>query len=78
MRLFYFLILLVILGAVGIFAVQNPTAVTLRYLDRSVTTTIPILTGCVYVLGMVTGWTVIGFVSRSLRRVAERPRNENR
>ena len=72
MRFVYFLILLIVLAAVVVFAVQNNETVTLQYLDRSVTSSLPLLIAVVYLLGMVSGWTVIGFLKRSLRRVTER------
>jgi hypothetical protein len=28
----------------------------------------------VYLLGMVSGWTVVGFLKRSIKRVTERPK----
>lgn len=71
MRLFYGLILLILLGAIGIFALQNHETITLQYLDRSVACPLALLIGIIYLLGMVSGWTVVGFVSRSLRRVSE-------
>jgi uncharacterized membrane protein YciS (DUF1049 family) len=74
MRAFCFLILLIILAAVVVFAVQNNEIITLYYLDRSVTSSVPILIGAVYLLGMLSGWTVIGFLKRSLQRVTERRR----
>ncbi len=72
MRLFYFLILVVVIAAVAIFAWQNDDTITLRYLDRSMTQPLPLLIAVVYVLGMLSGWTVIGFLKRSLQRVTER------
>ena len=36
MRLICFAILIVLLAAIGVFALQNPEAVTIRYLDQSV------------------------------------------
>jgi uncharacterized membrane protein YciS (DUF1049 family) len=72
MRIVCLLILLVVLAAVIVFAVQNNEEVTLRYFDRSLTSTLPILIAVVYALGMLTGWTVIGFLRRSFRRVTER------
>lgn len=69
MRFFYFLILLIVIGAMVIFAVQNDESVTIQYLHRSLTTTLPILIAIVYLLGMLSGWTVVGFFRRSLRRV---------
>lgn len=75
MRFVYFLILLIVLAVVVVFAVQNNETVTLQYLDRSVTSSLPLLIAIVYLLGMVSGWTVIGFLKRSLRRVTERRAN---
>ena len=72
MRLVYLLLLLLALAAVVVFAVQNNETVTLQYLDRSVTCPLPLLIAVVYLVGMVSGWTVIGLLSRSLRRVTER------
>ena len=72
MRFVYFLVLLIVLAAVIIFAMQNNELVTLRYLDRSVTSSLPLLITVVYLLGMVSGWTVVGFLKRSLQRVTER------
>jgi uncharacterized membrane protein YciS (DUF1049 family) len=46
--------------------------VTLRYLDRSVSSPLSLLIGVVYFLGMLTGWTVVGVVRRSLRRISDR------
>jgi lipopolysaccharide assembly protein A len=73
MRVFYLLILLILLAATAIFALQNQQAVTIRYLDRSVASPLSVLIGGVYFLGMLTGWTVIGVVRRSIRRISERP-----
>lgn len=72
MRSVCFIILLIVVAAVAVFAVQNNEPVTLNYLDRSVSTTLPLLIAAVYLLGMVSGWTVLGFLRRSLRRVTER------
>jgi lipopolysaccharide assembly protein A len=72
MRIVCLVILLIVVVAVVVFAVQNNEAVTLRYLDQSVSTTLPLLIAVVYLLGMVSGWTVVGFLKRSLRRVTER------
>lgn len=69
MRLLYFLILFVIVAAVAIFAAQNDEAVTLRYFDRSITRPMALVIAAVYFLGMLSGWTVIGLVKRSLQRV---------
>ena len=75
MRFVCFVILLLVLAAVVVFAVQNNNSVTLNYLGSSLSTSLTVLIAAVYLLGMVSGWTVIGFLRRSLRRVTE-PRKE--
>ena len=75
MRFVYLLLLLIVVAAVAVFALQNYESVTLRYFDRRVTTSLPLLIAVVYLLGMVSGWTVVGFLKRSLHRVTERPKN---
>ncbi len=72
MRVVYFLILVIVVAAIAVFAVQNNEYITLQYLNRSISTTLPLLIAAVYLLGMVSGWTVIGFLTRSLRRVTDR------
>ncbi len=72
MRVLCFLILLLVLAAIGLFVYQNDQAVTLRYLNRSETSSLPVLVGVVYALGMVSGWTVVGFLKRTAQRVTER------
>jgi putative membrane protein len=72
MRVVYLLILLLALAAVVVFALQNDETVTLRYLDRSVTCALPLLVAIVYLVGMVSGWTVLGLLRRSFRRATER------
>jgi uncharacterized integral membrane protein len=72
MRALYVLILVVIVAAVAIFAYQNDDSVTLRYFDRSMTLPMSLLIAAVYVLGMLSGWTVVGFLRRSWRRALER------
>jgi lipopolysaccharide assembly protein A len=73
MRVLYLLILLLLLGATTVFALQNQDVVTLHYLDRSVSCPLSVLVASVYFGGMLTGWTVIGLVRRSLHRVSETP-----
>jgi lipopolysaccharide assembly protein A len=73
MRMICLLILLIILAAIGIFAVQNQEPITLHYLQQSVSCPLALLMGIVYLLGMVSGGTVFALVRHSLRRVTERP-----
>jgi len=75
MRVFYTLILLVFLGATAVFALQNREMVTLQYLDRNVSCQLSLLIGIVYLLGMLTGWTIVGLLRRSIHRVSEQRAN---
>jgi putative membrane protein len=74
MRIVQAILFLVFLGAVGIFAVQNTEAITVRFGTWQVTGPVAIVILAVYLLGMLSGWTVVGFVRRSLRRVETLPR----
>ena len=72
MRFFYFLLLVLFLGAVTVFAVQNKDPITVKYLDREASYPLAAIVGAAYVLGMFSGWTVVGMVRRSFARVTER------
>jgi hypothetical protein len=71
MRVLCLLFLLAFAGAVAAFAYFNRGAVEVRFLDWSVTTSLAALAGAGYVLGMLSGWAVIGVLRRSIERVAE-------
>jgi len=75
--MFYGIILLILLTAIGVFVFQNRGNVTLNYLDRTLTTSLAMLIGATYVLGMITGWTVLGFLRRSIHRVSQAPPRSN-
>jgi lipopolysaccharide assembly protein A len=66
------ILLLVFLGAIGLFAAQNTQPLTVRFLDRGITSSVALLAVVIYFLGMLSGWTVVGFVSRSIRRMTDR------
>jgi uncharacterized integral membrane protein len=71
MRLVYIVLLVIILAAIVIFALQNDDRVTLRFFEWRVTLPVAILIAAAYVLGMVSGWSVFGFLRRSIKKVAE-------
>ena len=71
MRYFYLALLIVILAAVIIFVFQNDEKVTLRFFEWTVTLRLAILVAVSYVLGMISGWSVFGFLKRTLRRVTD-------
>jgi putative membrane protein len=74
MRVIQGALLLVFLGAVGLFAFQNTRSVTVGFWTWEVTAPVAIVIVAVYLLGMISGWTVVAFVRRSLRKVGEQPR----
>ena len=78
MRLLCFLFLIAFAGAVGLFAWHNQQEVTLTFFNWSLTASIAAVVGISYALGMLSGWTVIGMLRRSLRRVAQGPTVEQR
>lgn len=73
MRFISFVIFVVILGAIVAFAVQNQHEATLVFFKYHLTSSIALLVGAAYVLGMLSGWTVVGMLRRSFRRVAVIP-----
>jgi len=75
MRVIQAVIFLVFLAAVGVFAVQNTDFIKVRFWTWTLSGPVALLTIAAYVVGMLSGWTVVAFVRRSLRRVGERPRN---
>jgi lipopolysaccharide assembly protein A len=77
MRYVWFLIFLVFVAIIGVFAFVNSDPVAINYLDQSfsvqsVHLPMSVLIGGIYLLGMLTGWTVIGFLKRTVQRVTER------
>lgn len=62
-------ILLAFLGTVGLFAVQNTQTVAVRFANWTLSAPVALLTVAIYLLGMVSGWTVVSFLRRSFRRV---------
>ncbi len=73
MRTLCTIFLLIFLAAVAAFAAFNHEEVTVRFFDWSWTTNLAILAGAAYLLGMLSGWTVIGMIRKSLHRVTDRP-----
>jgi lipopolysaccharide assembly protein A len=73
MRLLCFVFLLAFAGAVGGFAYFNQDEVTVRFLEWSTTASLSHLAAVAYGLGMLSGWTIVGMLRRSIRRVTEGP-----
>jgi uncharacterized integral membrane protein len=75
MRFIQAAIFLAFLLAVGVFAVQNTDVVTVNFWTWKQQGPIALFTIAVYLLGMLSGWAVVGFVRRSLREVARHPQH---
>ncbi|QEL15666.1 DUF1049 domain-containing protein [Limnoglobus roseus] len=71
MRFLYFLFLVAFAGAVGYFAYLNNQQVELRFLEWHGYYSVAALVGVAYGLGMLSGWSVVGMLRRSLSRVTE-------
>jgi uncharacterized integral membrane protein len=69
MRLIYFLCLLAFVAAVGIFVFQNNRTETVTFLNQTGELPFPVLMIGTYVLGMLSGWTVVGMLRRTWRHV---------
>ena len=64
------LYLLAFAAAVGLFAYQNNRPETVTFATETRELSFPILVGVTYLLGMLSGWTVLGLLRRSVDRVA--------
>ena len=71
MRFLCFLFLLLFAAAVGGFAYFNQEPVTVRFLQYELTSSLAAIAGAAYLLGMLSGWTVVGMVRRSARTVID-------
>jgi uncharacterized integral membrane protein len=74
MRIIQAVPFLVFLDAIGLFAVQNTRIVAVDFRTWHLSAPVALVIVAVYFLDMLGGWTVVAFVRRSLRRVAEPPR----
>ena len=71
MRFFSFLFLLIILIVVAAFALQNNESIPVQFFNWGITASFAAVVGIAYLLGMLSGWSVVGAVRRSVSRVAE-------
>ena len=72
MRRFYGIVLLLLAGAIGMFALQIRDPIALEFFGWSISCPPALVVAIAYVLGMVSGWTVVGLVQRSLGPVTAR------
>ena len=71
MRLIQAVVFLAFLLAIGVFAAQNTGVVTVNFLAWNLQQPVALVTVAVYVVGMLSGWTVLAFMRGSLRQVTQ-------
>jgi uncharacterized integral membrane protein len=76
MRVVYLVILLVMVLGIAAFAMQNDDPVKIRFMEWAVAYPMSLVVGAVYLLGMVSGSSLIGLFRRSVYHVTEPPRDE--
>ena len=75
MRFIQAVIFLAFLVTIGIFAVQNRNVITVNFLTWNLSQPVAMVTVAVYVLGMLSGWTVLTLARGSFHQVTVRPRH---
>jgi putative membrane protein len=73
MRYIQAFVFLTFLVAIGVFAAQNTGVIRVNFLNWNLSQPVALLSVAVYVLGMLSGWTVLAFMRGSFRRVTQRP-----
>jgi lipopolysaccharide assembly protein A len=68
-RLFYLVVLLVLVAAVPVFAYQNAGPADLRFITWGASAAVAAAVVSAYLLGMLSGWSVVGLFRRSWRQV---------
>jgi lipopolysaccharide assembly protein A len=69
MRVIYLILIILFVGAVLIFAVQNHESVTLSFLGYSASAPIAVVAAIMYVLGALTGGTLYALLRHSVRKL---------
>ncbi len=76
MRYLQSALLILFLLAILIFAAQNTESTSIRFVKWEAKLPLAILVILIYLFGMLSGWTVVGFVRRSIRSASAHPRSE--
>ncbi|HEY8503569.1 MAG TPA: LapA family protein [Gemmataceae bacterium] len=71
MRTVYLILFVLFVAAVIVFIVQNNEPSTIRFFGASATASQALIVVVSYVLGMLSGWSVYGFLRRSFSRATE-------
>src|SRR5262249_51862103 len=73
MRYFLAFVFLAFLCAIGVCAIQTRDVITVTFLTWNVSQPVAMVMVVVYVLGMLSGWSVVGFLRRSYRGATATP-----
>lgn len=73
MRYVQAVVFLALLATIGIFAIQNMGVVTVNFLTWNISQPVAIVSVAVYLLGMLSGWSILAFARRSFRRATQPP-----
>jgi hypothetical protein len=76
MRFLCFLFLVAFAGAVGLFAYENQQSITLKFYNWEVTATVAAVIGAAFGLGMLSGWSIVGMLRRSIHRLTDAEQRE--
>lgn len=68
MRVLNLIIFIVLVGVIVIFAFQNTQGVTVQFLDFAIAAPLAAVVIAVYILGMLTGSSLIGAIRRSWQK----------
>ena len=71
MRFLSGVFLIVLVAVLGLLAYENNRDTTLNAWTWNLDVPLPLLIGGVYLLGMVSGWWLVGLMKRSWQRVTE-------
>jgi lipopolysaccharide assembly protein A len=71
MRYLTGLLLLVFLVAILLFALQNQRTVEMHFLNNTITLPLAAISVASYILGMLSGWSMLRYFRRSVQRVHE-------
>jgi putative membrane protein len=73
MRYVQAVVFLALLATIGIFAIQNMGVVTVNFLTWNISQPVAIVSVAVYLLGMLSGWSILALARRSFHRATQPP-----
>ncbi len=76
MRIIYTIFVVLMAVAVVVFCLQNLTTVEMSFLNWRISLPLPFLVVTVYILGMVTGSTLLSFVRRTIHGATTKPKQD--